>query len=68
MRRESDTLRPGAKAPDFTLADTHGVPHRLAELLSGAGTKVPAYEYEVPAHEYEVPAHDLLLVFDRGTW
>ena len=61
MRRESDTLRPGAKAPDFTLADTRGVPYGLAELMSGAGTNVPACEDEAPAH-------DLLLVFDRGTW
>jgi peroxiredoxin len=53
MRRESDTLQPGAKAPDFTLADPQGVRHHLRDLLSGDQT---------------VRRTKLLLVFDRGTW
>jgi peroxiredoxin len=36
MRRESATLREGDRAPDFALADIHGVTHTLAELLEDA--------------------------------
>jgi hypothetical protein len=53
MRRESDTLRVGDAAPEFTLFDANGRAQSLRDLLSGAGTDVPAY---------------LLLIFDRGTW
>jgi hypothetical protein len=68
MRRESDTLRAGDRAPEFTLADANGREYSLRSFFSGAGTEVPAYESQVPAHE-KVPARDkLLLVFDRGTW
>jgi len=35
MRRRSDTLEAGDRAPDFTLPDTHGVPHTLGECLGG---------------------------------
>ena len=33
MRRESDTLRPGDRAPAFTLEDASGTPHSLDRLL-----------------------------------
>jgi peroxiredoxin len=64
MRRESDTLRPGAKAPDFALVDPQGATYSLRDLLPNAGAKVPAYEKDVAAFEQNF----LLLVFDRGTW
>jgi peroxiredoxin len=69
MRRESDTLRPGDRAPEFTLQDAYGTTYSLEDLLSGAGTEVPAYESTVTAGERR-GAHDsrLLIVFDRGTW
>ena len=64
MRRQSDTLRPGDRAPEFALQDASGQTHSLNDLLAGkadlegrplqgSGEKVPAYT---------------LLVFDRGTW
>ncbi len=83
MRRDSDTLRPGDRAPEFTLQDAYGMRYSLQDLLSGGRTKVPAYDSEVPAYENGVPACEsevpagerigtrgsrLLLVFDRGTW
>jgi hypothetical protein len=61
MRRESDTLRVGDAAPEFTLFDANGRAHTLREFLSkGAGTEVPADDEQLPA--------SVLLVFDRGTW
>jgi hypothetical protein len=61
MRRESDTLRVGDAAPEFTLFDANGRAHSLREFLSGgAGTEVPEYAGQ--------PAAYVLLVFDRGTW
>ena len=35
MRRESDTLRAGDKAPTFTLLTQKGVQRSLADLLAG---------------------------------
>ena len=69
MRRESDTLRPGDRAPEFTLQDASGRAYSLNELLN-AGTKVPAYEERLSRAGTEGPASEerLLLVFDRGTW
>jgi peroxiredoxin len=34
MRRESDTLRIGSAAPDFTLNDVEGRTHTLRDLLA----------------------------------
>jgi peroxiredoxin len=34
MRHESDTLKPGDKAPPFTLPTQKGEPRTLAELLA----------------------------------
>lgn len=56
MRRESDTLRPGDRAPDFTLEDGNGRAHALKDLLVE------------PAAREGRPLQTLLLVFDRGTW
>jgi hypothetical protein len=56
MRRESDTLRPGDRAPDFTLHDANGQARSLQELLSEQADREPR------------PVQTLLLVFDRGTW
>jgi hypothetical protein len=82
MRRESDTLRTGDRAPEFTLFDANGRAHSFSELLPGARTEVRAYEegrtfeerraYE-EASVYEegsrpLQPNRLLLVFDRGTW
>jgi hypothetical protein len=72
MRRESDTLRPGDRAPAFTLHDANGRAHTLADLL-GAATNVPACEKaeaeraDRDGRSRRTPAA-LLLVFDRGTW
>jgi hypothetical protein len=56
MRRESDTLRPGDRAPEFALLDANGRAHSLLELLSER------------ADLEGRPLQTLLLVFDRGTW
>lgn len=60
MRRESDTLRPGDAAPEFTLYDANGRAHTLRELLS---TRADLEGRPLHAQEQQ-----LLLVFDRGTW
>jgi hypothetical protein len=39
MRRESDTLRTGDRAPEFTLFDANGRAHSLSALLPGARTE-----------------------------
>jgi len=76
MRRESDTLRPGDRAPAFTLQDAKGESRTLEELLAGtgAGTDVPADARDVSGGKRDVAADArhgpacVLLVFDRGTW
>lgn len=44
MRRRSDTLEPGAPAPDFTLPDTEGRPHALRDLLAGITTLLLVFD------------------------
>jgi hypothetical protein len=60
MRRESDTLRPRDRAPEFTLPDAYGRLHTLRDLLRGAGTRVPSSEQqprtEASAHEEQATA------------
>jgi peroxiredoxin len=56
MRRESDTLHPGDRAPDFTLHDANGHAHSLKDLL--------AERADVEGR----PLQTVVLVFDRGTW
>jgi hypothetical protein len=57
MRRQSDTLRTGDRAPEFTLFDANGRAHSLNDLL---------------AHRADLEGRPLqsrlVLVFDRGTW
>jgi hypothetical protein len=60
MRRESDTLRPGDRAPEFTLHDANGHAHSLRGLLSERA--------DLDGRSLHLQARQLLLVFDRGTW
>ncbi len=60
MRRQSDTLRAGDRAPEFTLFDANGRAHSLRELLSARAN--------LDGRSLQAQAHQLLLVFDRGTW
>jgi hypothetical protein len=66
MRRVSDTLRPGDRAPEFTLQDAYGTAYSLEDLLAGAGTQVPAYEGQVPAYESQVPADESQVPADES--
>lgn len=57
MRRESDTLRPGDRAPDFALQDPNGRVHTLKDLLSGAGTEAPTGEHGRAASDARGSSH-----------
>jgi hypothetical protein len=58
MRRESDTLRVGDRAPEFALFDANGRAYSLRELI----------EERANLEGRRLPGGTLLLVFDRGTW